>query len=202
VTVRSWLFKTLNWFSSDAFDDDCDSAVNGLCAYKETTTGADTVEQNSSASLWAWEGDCNYGSGPEKLCPIQGLNGDSTAEPATTGLTQAATAVLGTLRDGSDAPTLLYKDYEDNDYTYDNVTADIGAGSVTTNALAVALYTYEKWQKSFLMSEMMKTACWTLAAATDADDATNDFVSGDEKSTWCHFNNADQTGTQHFHPLI
>lgn len=117
----------------------------------------------------------------------------------TTGLVQAAEASIGVVRaDSNTAPTLLYKDYEDADYTYDNVTADIGAGSTTTNALAVALYTYERWQKSTLMAEMMKTACWTLAA-TDFDAADN---KGTDNSGWCHYNNADQTGDQRYHPLI
>lgn len=194
VTVRSWLFKVLNFFSSTAFADNCDTGGNGLCAYMETQSGAGSVDVDASLSLWAWPsaGNCDYTDNGAKLCPILGISGSGA------GLIQSATTALGAVRDGNTAPTELYSAYETADYEYvsSSTTHDFGDGngSVNSSKLLIALDLYQTWQKALLMSEMMKTACWTLAGAN--------FVDGDEKSTWCHFNNADQTGNQHFHPLI
>lgn len=164
----------------------------------ETTSGAGSVDADASNSLWAWPaaGNCDYTDGGAKLCPILGISGNSA------GLVQSAATALGTARVTGDtpaAPTNLYAAYETADYTYvsSSTQHDFGSGNVDSSPLLIALDIYEKWQKKLLMSEMMKTSCWTLEA-----DGTTDFVVGDDKSSWCHFNNADITGNQKFHPLV
>lgn len=127
------------------------------------------------------------------------------------GLIQGQEAALGVARaDANTAPTELYLAYENADYTYVSSATQHdfnGDGTATDSSkLLIALDVYETWQKSLLMAEMMKTACWTLAAADDGDNNTTDFVAGDNKGTdnsgWCHYTNADQAGAQRFHPLI
>lgn len=160
------------------------------------------MRATTSLSTWAWPADCNYTTSGGLVttthhCKIYGLSPDSG-----TGLIQAATAAKGVKAETSPsvvAATELYLAYDNADY--DVVSATYQVNSANSSKRLKALDIYETWQKSALMVEMMKVACWKTQSG-----AGNAFAAGDSfESSWCHFNNANQdspTGGQHFHPLI
>jgi hypothetical protein len=110
---------------------------------------------------------------------------------ASLGLTQSATTWIGTARVltvGSEAnPTGLHLAYETADYTY--------AASGATSKLADALAAYETLQKSALLAEALKVACWEPKTGGSYDAST-------DVPDFCNYKDGGFTGNEKFHPLL
>lgn len=116
VSKRSWLQGMLAAIDSSKWNTACGDTANSkpACVLAETASTADT-------STWSWPAnqECGY---TNQKCTIMGLSAsiDSNNASVVGGLIKATTTAKGTVRNGNTAPTLLEKDLEDGNYTFDS----------------------------------------------------------------------------------